>query len=229
VLHATAENLSGVFGENHNARLFPAARAAGADNTPGTDSVQPVDALHEEGDIVLPRYHGLSPLTGAQLDSLLRNRGTSTLVIAGVSLNVAIPNLVFDGVNRSYQVVVPTDTVAGTPVSYGRDVLEHGLRVVATGGQAVIDGNSHGLSLLDTRGVQLPDLANWPLGRTGVEGSLRASIDHFAASVLAKENPEPGLSAARHAQAVVAAIQESIASGGPAVVDGDPAARSGGD
>lgn len=132
VVHATAESLPDGFGVNHNARLFFAARAAGADNAPGTESVQPVASLYAPGDVVLPRYHGLSPLTGSQLDSLLRNLGITTLVVAGVSLNVAIPNLVFDGVNRSYQVVLPTDAVAGTPVGYGQDVLHHGLRVVAT-------------------------------------------------------------------------------------------------
>ena len=62
----------------------------------------------------------------------MRNQGISTLVIAGVSLNVAIPNLVFDAVNRSYQVVVVTDAVAATPVSYGADVLEHTLKFLAT-------------------------------------------------------------------------------------------------
>lgn len=132
VVHATAENLPGDFGVNHNARLFGAARAAGGHNRPGTDSVQPVAEVHEAGDVVMPRYHGLSPLTGAQLDSLLRNEGITTLVVAGVSLNVAIPNVVFDAVNRSYQVVVVTDAVAGTPVAYGEAVVANTLAVVAT-------------------------------------------------------------------------------------------------
>ncbi|MDZ7676816.1 MAG: isochorismatase family cysteine hydrolase [Acidimicrobiales bacterium] len=132
VIHATAENLPGDFGANRNARLFAAARAAGGHNRPGTDSVQPVAELHEAGDLVLPRYHGLSPLTGAQLDPLLRNQGIQTIVVAGVSLNVAIPNVVFDAVNRAYQVVVVTDAVAGTPVAYGEAVVANTLAVVAT-------------------------------------------------------------------------------------------------
>jgi nicotinamidase-related amidase len=85
-----------------------------------------------EGDLVLPRYHGLSPMTGTHLDPLLRNEGISTVVVTGVSLNVAIPNLVFDAVNRSYQVVVVTDAVAGIPVEYGRQVVEYALRPLAT-------------------------------------------------------------------------------------------------
>ena len=50
----------------------------------------------------------------------------------GVSLNLAIPNLVFDAVNRSYRVVLVADAVAGVPVEYGRQVIEHSLSLVAT-------------------------------------------------------------------------------------------------
>jgi nicotinamidase-related amidase len=35
-------------------------------------------------------------------------------------------------VNRSYQVVVVTDAVAGFPVEYGQAVLEHSLSLLAT-------------------------------------------------------------------------------------------------
>jgi nicotinamidase-related amidase len=132
VIHATAENLPGGFGANRNARLFAGARKAGAENTPGTSSVRPVDEVFAPGDLVLPRYHGLSPMADGQLDSLLRNSGITSVVVAGVSLNVAITNLVFDAVNRSYQVIVPADAVAGIPVEYGEQVLRNCLSLIAT-------------------------------------------------------------------------------------------------
>lgn len=132
VLHCTAAQLPGGFGANHNARLFAATRRLGVLEEPGGPSVAPVPELLEEGDLVLPRYHGLSPLTGTQLDALLRNEGVTTVVIAGVSLNVAIPNLVFDAVHRSYQAVVAADGVAGVPVAYGEQVLAHTIRPLAT-------------------------------------------------------------------------------------------------
>jgi nicotinamidase-related amidase len=132
VVHATAENLPGGFGVNHNARLFAGARSAGADNAPGSSSVAPVPGLCETGDVVLPRYHGLSPMTGGPLDSLLRNAGVTSVVVAGVSLNVALPNVVFDAVNRAYQVILVSDAVAGTPREYGDQVIEHCLRLLAT-------------------------------------------------------------------------------------------------
>jgi nicotinamidase-related amidase len=132
VVHATAENLPGKFGWNRNARLFAAARKAGAENAPGTSPVRPVPSVFGDGDIVLPRYHGLSPMADGQLDALLRNSGLTTVVLAGVSLNVAIPNLAFDAVNRSYQVVVAADAVAGTPVGYGDQVLANCLSLITT-------------------------------------------------------------------------------------------------
>ncbi|HEX3459713.1 MAG TPA: isochorismatase family protein [Acidimicrobiales bacterium] len=133
VVHCTAENLPGGFGVNRNARVFAAARKAGMENAPGSESVRPVPELGPEpGDVVLPRYHGLSPMTGSPLDTLLRNQGVTTVVVVGVSLNVAVPNLVFDAVNRSYQVVVVSDAVVGVPVDYGRQVLANTLSLVAT-------------------------------------------------------------------------------------------------
>jgi biuret amidohydrolase len=133
VVHCTAENLPGGFGVNRNARVFVAARKAGMENAPGSDSVRPVPELGPEpGDVVLPRLHGLSPMTGSPLDNLLRNDGVTTVVVVGVSLNVAIPNLVFDAVNRSYQVVVVSDAVVGVPVEYGRQVVANSLSLVAT-------------------------------------------------------------------------------------------------
>jgi len=48
---------------------------------------------------------------------VLRNLGIRTIVAAGVSVNVALSNLVFDGVNVGYQVVVPRDAVAGLPAA----------------------------------------------------------------------------------------------------------------
>jgi nicotinamidase-related amidase len=132
VVHATAENLPHGFGANRNARLFAGALKAGAQNTPGTSSVRPVDEVLAPGDLVLPRYHGLSPMADGRLDALLRNSGITSIVVVGVSLNLAITNLVFDAVNRSYRVIVPADAVAGTPATYGQQVLDNCLGLIAT-------------------------------------------------------------------------------------------------
>jgi nicotinamidase-related amidase len=56
----------------------------------------------------------------------------STVVAVGVSLNVAIPNLVMDAVNAAYHVIVPRDAVAGVPTEYGSAVIDNTLSLLAT-------------------------------------------------------------------------------------------------
>ena len=83
-------------------------------------------------DLVLPRLHGLSPFQGTELDWILRNEGITTIVGVGVSVNVAIQNFAFDAVNASYQMVIPTDAVAGFPDAYVEMVFAHTLGAIAT-------------------------------------------------------------------------------------------------
>jgi nicotinamidase-related amidase len=85
-----------------------------------------------EGDLVLSRLHGLGPMGGTDLDAVLRNLGVRTVVVAGVSVNVAVTNLVMDAVNRGYQVVLPRDAIAGVPEDYAESVVEHTLSLLAT-------------------------------------------------------------------------------------------------
>ncbi|MGH8984300.1 MAG: isochorismatase family protein [Acidimicrobiia bacterium] len=133
VVHCTAETRPDGLGGNRNARLFLGVKKSPVPQTPGTVAVEPCPEIGvEPSDLVLPRYHGLGPMTGTQLDSVLRNLGVTTIVGVGVSLNVGMPNFAFDAVNRGYQFVMPTDAVAGVPSEYGAAVLEHTLSLVAT-------------------------------------------------------------------------------------------------
>ena len=86
----------------------------------------------EDSDVVLTRYHGLSPMGNTDLDAVLRNLGVTTIVATGVSVNIAITNLAFDLVNNGYQCVIPRDAVAGVPAEYADAVLENTLSLVAT-------------------------------------------------------------------------------------------------
>ena len=76
-------------------------------------------------DVVLRRWHGVGPMGGTDLDAVLRNLDVSTIVVVGVSLNIAIPNLVMDAVNAAYRVIVPRDAVAGVPAEYGTAVIDN--------------------------------------------------------------------------------------------------------
>jgi nicotinamidase-related amidase len=133
VIHCTAEHFPGNFGGNRNALLFVSANKLRAGKTardPLLDAPHP--AIWRDGDVQLPRYHGLSAMTGGPLDSMLRNQGIDTLVVSGVSLCFGVLGLVMDAVNRSYQVILPRDAVAGFPQDYARQVMDNTLAMLAT-------------------------------------------------------------------------------------------------
>ncbi|MCB0977049.1 MAG: isochorismatase family protein [Acidimicrobiales bacterium] len=133
VIHATAARRADAAGSNNNARLFAAVRRSPVALLPGSPEVQVVPALGPEPeDIVLCRLHGLNPMAGTDLDPILRNLGVRTVVVSGVSVNVAITNLVMDAVNNGYQVVVPRDAVTGVPQAYADAVIDNTLSVLAT-------------------------------------------------------------------------------------------------
>ncbi|KOG32009.1 cysteine hydrolase [Streptomyces resistomycificus] len=133
VIHAIAERRPDGRGANRNARLFRAAERLPVRQLSGTAAVRPAAPIEvTEEDFVVRRLHGLSPIQGTEVDALLRNLGCRTLVVTGVSANVAVPNAVFDAVNRGYTVLVPTDAVAGVPSDYTLAMIRHTLALVAT-------------------------------------------------------------------------------------------------
>jgi nicotinamidase-related amidase len=133
VIHCTAERRRDGRGANTNARLFQHMIRVPNPLFTGSEAADFVPELPvEESDIVIPRFHGVSPFQGTELDSILRNLGIRSIVATGVSVNVAIQNLTFDAVNAAYQVVIPRDAVAGTPPDYVDAVFEHTLGVIST-------------------------------------------------------------------------------------------------
>lgn len=133
VIHAIAERRPDGRGANRNARLFSAAERLPVQQLAGTTAVRVAAPIEvSEQDFVVRRLHGLSPIQGTEVDALLRNLGCRTLVVTGVSVNVAVPNAVFDAVNRGYHAVVVTDAVAGVPSDYTPAMIRHTLALVAT-------------------------------------------------------------------------------------------------
>jgi nicotinamidase-related amidase len=133
VVHCLIQKRPDNRGSNTNARLFMAGKSFAADLTPGSPggSVLP-EFGPEPSDLVLTRTHGVGPMTGTDLDSVLRNLGIKTIVGVGVSVNIAIQNFVMDAVNRSYQFVLPRDAVAGYPREYAESVTDNTLSLLAT-------------------------------------------------------------------------------------------------
>jgi nicotinamidase-related amidase len=133
VIHCTAVRRADGRGANTNARLFAATRSSPVPMTLGSPASEILPEIGvADGDLVVPRLHGVSPMHGTELEPILRNLGVRTVVAVGVSVNVALTNLVFDAVNSGYQVVVPCDAVAGLPASYVEAVFTHTLGLIAT-------------------------------------------------------------------------------------------------
>lgn len=132
IVHCVVQRRPDGLGSNHNAKVFALGRGQ-VNILPGTPGAAVLPELGPEpSDVVLSRWHGVGPMGGTDLDAVLRNLGVSTLVVVGVSLNIAIPNVVMDAVNAAYRVIVPRDAVAGIPTEYGDAVIANTLSLLAT-------------------------------------------------------------------------------------------------
>ena len=133
VVHCTAYRRADGKGANTNARLFLGVRKSPVQLLPGTPEVEVVAELGPDADdLVLTRTHGLNPMAGTDLDPVLRNLGVRTIVVTGVSVNVAITNRVMDAVNLGYDVVLPRDAVCGIPREYADAVIDNTIALLAT-------------------------------------------------------------------------------------------------
>jgi nicotinamidase-related amidase len=92
--------------------------------------VEPLTPI--ESDFQIARLHGVSPFHGTELDALLRSLRVTTIIATGVSVNVAITGMAIEAVNGGYEVIVPTDCVAGAPPEYEEMQIKFCLRNLAT-------------------------------------------------------------------------------------------------
>jgi len=134
VVHAVFWRRPDYRGGNTNGRLFVAMQKMGAvAMEPGSALAMPIEEFGPSpDDLILGRYHGLDPIGGTDLDPILRNLGVKTVVVIGVSLNVALLGLSIGLVNNGYQVVVPRDAVAGVPVDYAESLLNNTYQMIST-------------------------------------------------------------------------------------------------
>jgi nicotinamidase-related amidase len=132
IIHCVAVRRADLGGANTNAPLFEVANRSGGLRA-GTPAVELMPELGPApSDLVLPKTHGVASLGSTGVDAALRNLGVDEIVLTGVSVNVAIPALAFEAVNRGYRVTIPRDAVAGVPPSYAEEVLNRTLALVAT-------------------------------------------------------------------------------------------------
>jgi len=98
--------------------------------TPVADTVPEFGPKPE--DVVMHRFHGMSPFWGTPLDMTLRNLKVDTVVAVGVSLNRGVFGLCIEAVNAGYRVILARDCVAGFPEAYGDMVIENSLANLCT-------------------------------------------------------------------------------------------------
>ena len=134
VIHCTAAFRRDRAGSYRNVPMVNRLLDANPDHlVVGTPPVQVVPELGPEPqDLESQRLHGMSPFNGTSLEPMLRAERATTVIATGVSLNVGITGLVIEAINRGFDVVVPTDCVAGYPADYGKLVLERTIAQLAT-------------------------------------------------------------------------------------------------
>lgn len=96
--------------------------------------------LSPEGHELIVDKHHFSAFKGTPLDDLLRNRGISTLVVAGVATNVCVDSTLRDGFFHGYYIVLLEDCV-GSNSKAGHDgtlaTVRNNISTVVSGGALV--------------------------------------------------------------------------------------------
>ena len=130
VLYATKERHPDIPQPTH-ARIYKVAGGAPklVHGTWGAEVVE--DIAPQKGDIVLPRYTSIDPSHGSEIWSVLRNLGTQTLIVAGISTTMAVEGLVRAAANRGFRIVVVEDCCASFPEEWHRFSADNILPLIA--------------------------------------------------------------------------------------------------
>jgi nicotinamidase-related amidase len=93
----------------------------------GNDAARLNDNLIvEPTDIVSNRISGMAVFTGTEVDAILRGFDVETVVLAGVSTNIALPSSACEAVGLGYNVVLAEDcTAGGTAETHHMQVTMH--------------------------------------------------------------------------------------------------------
>ena len=84
------------------------------------------DLVVEPADVVSNRISGMAVFTGTEVDAILRGFAVETVVLAGVSTNIALPSSACEAVGLGYNVVLAEDcTAGGTAETHQMQVSMH--------------------------------------------------------------------------------------------------------
>lgn len=132
VVHLLFNPLLGTRSANRKPRLFNGVVARMTEWHPGDRATQPVDEVaRDDRDLVLTRSSGLSPTHGTETFPILRNLGVRTVVVAGVSTNIAIPVVLTNAVDEGFDVLVARDAAVGSPADYAEAMMRHTIAMIS--------------------------------------------------------------------------------------------------
>jgi nicotinamidase-related amidase len=94
-------------------------------------------AIHDDlfvapSDILSQRAHGMAPFTGTALDATLRGYDIDTVVLSGVSTNIALAGAATEAVALGYSVVLAEDCAAGATAETHQMQITMHLPLLAT-------------------------------------------------------------------------------------------------
>ena len=112
VVHCTLVPAAGFEGFPVNCAISANLRKRGLlqKGAPGADIIEALTPAPQ--DIVSERRSGMTAFHATELERILRGLGVSTVVLAGVSTNIALLGIAIEAVNRMFEVVVPRDCVS---------------------------------------------------------------------------------------------------------------------
>ena len=118
---------------------FPAScrLAAMMRRAPGFREGHPAVAIDprlspQETDIIVERRQGITAFHGDRLEEILRDLQVQTVILAGVSTNIALAGINIGAANRGWTVVLPADCTAGAPPEVHEMMIAHFYALTAT-------------------------------------------------------------------------------------------------
>ena len=88
--------------------------------------------------------------------------------------------------------------------------LDPALHVVGDKGSIIIEGSSMGMQIQTEKSYMKPDIANWPIIDSKVEGCLKRNLDKFIEDCVYDNQPDVDLIKAYEVEKIVFAMKKSI-------------------
>ena len=90
------------------------------------------------------------------------------------------------------------------------EFLDPALHVIGDKGSIIIEGSSMGMQIQTEKSYMKPDIANWPIIDSKVEGCLKRNLDKFIEDCVYDNRPEVDLIKAYEVEKIVFAMKKSI-------------------